>query len=467
MFTERTAAAFAIESTVGTSVTGYTVTSGAHADTTPSTDQFLIYDAFNPVQADTEAIALNPAHSSLQPGDIVPGRSIYVADFHIKPYGSGTAGTPPKWWDLLRICGYRRLNISGAAPTTCTPAAAGSSGYFGDAGYADAGYYYRYATSKVTIGTYGTAWTNTALKVATADVAPTANQAVTVTVDDPGSGKEAWIFRSCGHVSASVAPYYYIGKVANGATTFIDYGTADTNLGPPFPADFDNAAGGGANVALAAGSWCVPRDSAFESASFAFWLDGYIVLLKGARASLTQLTAEAGGIPDMTMRVMGLYSGDPISESIPEDVSNSTPPKFESAGITILPENSANLGMYTTSFTPVVKTATFMTGTQLQERRNANAANSVTEIGIVQRFQARYGLNFEADTSYNPVAAMKNGYKARSSFQMGTGVGSRIVCYAPQLRFQAQPPFADASGYRVHDANWVPQGSFWSAWYHI
>lgn len=473
-FTERTLAAFSIEDVPGTPVanprtgaltTGYNPSAvGAHSGTIPQADQFVLYDSPSPVQADIEAIQLNPSTGDLGPADFVPGRKIYTSEFQFHPFASGVAESPPHAMDFLRVCGYRRIDVlATTAPTTAPTMAIAAGGSF-------AAGFYKYAIARVKDSSIAsneiTPSAMSKLTLAAAEFEVTAGhvtagtRAVTVTfvaadtIDGAAAGSRTFVFRSLkATVGATAAPYYFVGETGATATSFIDYGP-DTSLGVPYP-------GGGTPLGIGAlasakGVWYIPDKENFESASMAIWNDAYVHLLKGARGNVSQLQLRAGDVGRLTMQIRGLYTDNPIPEANPSFIARSTPPKFESALCSILPEGDT-AGYFTTAVSPRVKQVTLMTGTQLNERRDANQANSMTEIAIAKKFQPRFGINFEVDTGYNAIKAMGDGKLAHSGFTIGgTTAGTRITVAVARMRYQTAPPYGDADGYNVHDANWVP-----------
>jgi hypothetical protein len=473
-FTERAALAFAIEPIYGTPPTGYDP--GDSRASIPSADEIVIYDAFNPTQADLEVIELNPATGDLGPSDFISGRKLYTSEFTIHPFGSGAGATVPHWMHLLRVCGFRQVAVAGAAPTA--PTTSPSSGGLFYAGK------YRYGIATLTEPAIaGNSWAMTALVLAAADTTVTSNQKVTVSFGAAGAGKQTAIFRSLIHATAAVGPWFLVGTAGAAATSFIDDHTHDTHLGPPYPGDETAISAPLTDAAV----WFVPATAFtvtntpihYESASSCTWLNinaddatglntAFVHLSSGVRGTITQMQAVSGNPARITFQLRGTFN-DPVAEGMRIIGARSTPPKFQSAGVFIRPEDIAAIGKFTSVFSPCVKQITLTTGTQLTERRCANDENAIAEIGITRKFQPRFGINFESDADYNVLKAMGNDLYSMSGATIGQAVGRRIQVRVPRMRYQASPPYGDADGYRIHDANWVPGsggGEDWMSFLH-
>jgi hypothetical protein len=316
-----------------------------------------------------------------------------------------------------------------------------------------------YAIAQVTDGVAGaTPWLMTPIKPAAADTTVGSTEKVTVTFADgaAGSGKRTFVFRTHMNSATAAPPYFFLADAGSSASTYVDDHTTDPQLGVEYP-------GGTSVLGNGAATWYLPPsgDSCPESATMAVWLDGEILIATGVRGTISQIQLPAGGISKCTFQGQGLYT-DPVAVANPAFSARSTPPQFQAAGCKIWYEDPANLGqMYASTgtvapFQPKVKSVTISTGTQVTERRDANAANAVTELGIVRKFQPRFGITYEGDVTYPAIKSMKNGLYAYSGCIVGPATnGRRIKINAARLRYQTNPTYGDSEGYRTFDSTWI------------
>lgn len=470
--------AFAIEKGDGSVGSGYG--SGTSTDTSPvnyatptdipGSHQMAIYDAFNPLEADIQTIQLNRARSSLGREGFAPGRSLFTIRFKTYVFQGAGITALPRWYELLRVCGMRKIKLVGKDTPTAPTAQAASAGGSLAVGF------YKYGISAVDEGSPDTAaeadhiWTMDEIGFAagsplgeTEIVSGSGNYSVTVTFANPGAGKRTFIWRSrkTGTTGAG-APYYLAGEVegvgaASGSQTFVDDGITDVGLGPEYPGGASPKTGADSDPPL--GYMYLPQSDDFESGVLGVWLDGFYHIIKGVRGTFN-LNASAGQPAEINWELRGLYSPSTANEN-PSFVSNpGIPPKYESALCKITPEDpNSSAGVFAGSdFNPVLKSLGFNMGTGVSERLDANANFSVIELGIVQQYDPRVSMSFEMDTAYNALTAMNAGKSHYVKSQIGSGSGKTFHIHVPKASYSAAPRYGDAGGYRTFDSEFTAVG---------
>lgn len=401
-----------------------------------------IYDAFDPLQVESEVIDLNRAKDSLSPDLVAAGAMTSSLAFKTFVYGSGTV-TAPYWLSrLVPASGFSESEIASTAPVVTTTEAAGS----GTGTVFAIGSVYQY---KFTHYTYEGAnignETPASNAVATVSLASNYAQIDLTNVPTPGASQVTRIYRTVG---AAGTTFYFHSEVSSASVTDT---TPDTGL------DYTRTAPGAASSELR----YLPLDQDHPSLATRVYLNSHYRKALGSRFNWTA-NFVAGQPVEMSWDGMGLYTAaSAASNPTTGQTAPGMPPKWDLAAPMIRPRSTTNYsGGVGAAISPlVVKRATWTPGRTPTRRSDAGVDCSTKEIMLTSRSSARIGMVIEVDKAFawDPIVDWKAGTTYGIKMTVGTSTFYRVEFSAPNAQ-QARPGrlIAEDGNVRCWDLEFIP-----------
>jgi len=422
-------------------------------------EQILLYENFNPLQAEFDTIKLNRARNGLAPEGTAIGLGTYRLSGSIYMFGSGIPNVSPAWAKVLRACGWKETRyVMDTAPTVGLNDVT-AVGTVTGGNMAAGTYKYKFSIVPATASNGETklaAMSQTPGTGAAADGGIVATGVIgSVTLDWSACAalKAAGVVVRIYRTKVGGSTFYYLTEVDGDVAPYQYVDTwIDDNLAELEPTE---------DVAKEYIEW-VPANQNHDSLSILSFLDSRKYPASGVRGTMT-FAGDAAQPFKGDFNLQGVYND---STEVANDTPLSTPgfpPRLLDIGMTITKVGGA-------AYTPVVKNIGLNLGANVTARLDANADSGVIEYGIFEEFAPRFTCQIEVDGAKDWIGHFKDGDKFLIDYLVSpSGVGSTAgtrfsikvgddpnggTAYGAQLI--TAPQFDDSNGIRVFNLEFEP-----------